>query len=363
MPSAGDWQAWGGPGRRNGSFLKPRAIGVDSGEVYVIDGTGRVQVFTEEGRYLRQWSVPDAENGTPTCVAFDRQGRVLVPDTHYHRILVYTRDGKPLDPTGGTPVPPHPDNTETAPSARKPPLLTTKSLNHSIPQSLNSSHAWGSYGTGPGQFVYPTGIAEGPNGELYVSEYGVDAERMQVFDQGGRFLRQWGGFGEGPGQFNRAMAVVMGPDGALYVADTGNNRVQRFDTDGTVLGVIGTAGTAPGRLSAPFDVSVAPDGSVCVCEYGNNRVSCFTASGKLLGVFGEPGRGPGQFHGPRGIAVSASGVVYVADTGNHRIQRAPLTPLSPNKPRLLTTKSLNLSSSQSLNRSITQSLNSSPGRA
>ena len=72
-------RAWGKAGRRNGEFVKPRAISVSQSEVYVVDTTGRVQVFTEDGEYVRQWSVPESTNGTPTSIAFDREGR----DTKY----------------------------------------------------------------------------------------------------------------------------------------------------------------------------------------------------------------------------------------------------------------------------------------
>jgi hypothetical protein len=110
---------WGKAGRRNGEFVKPRAINVHQGEVYVVDTTGRIQVFDEDGTYVRQWSVPESKNGTPTSVSFDRQGRVYLPDTHYSRILLYTPQGELLD-------------------------------------------KWGAYGTGVDQFVYPTGVAQGP---------------------------------------------------------------------------------------------------------------------------------------------------------------------------------------------------------
>ncbi len=287
--------AWGGPGRRNGSFLKPRAVGVDKGEVFIVDATGRVQVFTEDGEYLRQWNVPSSDNGTPTCVAFDKQHQVFLPDTHYHRILRYTREGELLED-------------------------------------------WGAYGSGGDEFVYPTGVVEGADGTLYISEYGEEAERLHLFaaasepDGERKFLTQWGTFGEEAGQFNRPMAIDMGLDGSLYVADTGNNRVQRFAPDGTPLGVIGELGCAPGQLKDPFDLAVAPDGSVFVCEYGNHRISRFTADGEFMSLLGEPGRDLGHFYEPRGIAVSSipSGQgksdpdayrLFVADTGNHRIQR------------------------------------------
>ena len=71
-----DGVTWGRQGRRFGEFLRPRAIGVCDEEVYVIDTTGRVQVFDESGTFLRHWVIPDTENGTPTAITFHPDGRV-----------------------------------------------------------------------------------------------------------------------------------------------------------------------------------------------------------------------------------------------------------------------------------------------
>ena len=270
---------WGKAGRRNGEFVKPRAINLYQGEVYVVDTTGRIQVFSEDGAYRRQWSVPEFKNGTPTSIAFDWQGQVYLPDTHYSRILVYTRQGELLD-------------------------------------------KWGGYGTGPEQFIYPTGMVQGPDGLLYFTEYGEGANRIHVFDGARHVVRQWGTFGEGPGQFNRAMDITVDHEGKLCVVDTGNCRVERFEPDGRFLGIIGAPGTASGQLKDPFTIAVVRDGSLLVCEYGNHRVSRFTVTGQFLGIYGGPGREPGQFSGPRGVAVSVdTGAMYVADTGNDRVQR------------------------------------------
>ncbi len=277
-PATARFTAWGKAGLGPGMFRRPRAIGVSGAEVYVIDTTGRVQVFDFTGTFLRGWSVPESENGTPTAVAFDRKGRVLVPDTHYSRILEYTSDGTLV-------------------------------------------RQWGSYGTGKDEFVYPTGIARAPDGTYYVSEYGMDAERVHVFYADRRFLRQWGGHGEARGQFNRAMDIELDADGTVYVVDTANHRIQCFDTAGTLLRVIGAAGTGPGQLKFPYDIAIGPDGSIYVCEYGNHRVSRFSLDGEFIAVYGRPGRGPGEFNAPRGIAVADNGIVFVADTDNDRVQR------------------------------------------
>ncbi|MEK7794119.1 MAG: hypothetical protein AAB353_06300 [Candidatus Hydrogenedentota bacterium] len=281
---AGDVLIWGSEGLRDGSFLKPRAIGVLDGRVYVIDTTGRIQVFDEDGAFLTLWRTPDAANGTPTAVSFAADGTVVVPDTHYHRILEYSRDGE---------------------------LLKT----------------WGEYGNGPDQFIYPTDIAPTADGYV-VSEYGENAERIHVFDTNRRFARQWGSLGDGPGQFSRPMGVRVTKDGTIVVADTTNHRLQCFTPTGELVRIISGPGDGPGQLKYPFDIALAPDETIVTVEYGTHRISRFTLAGEFIASFGGPGRRPGEMNDPRGVAVSPEGMVFVADTGNHRVQRFPLERLA-----------------------------------
>ena len=274
--------AWGGLGsHRGGEFQRPRAVCATADEVFVIDTTGRVQVFTHTGEHLRTWRLPEHTNGTPTAIRHTDDGRIVIPDTHYSRILEYSPAGELL-------------------------------------------RQWGTYGTGPEEFIYPTGIAQGPDGAYYISEYGMGAERVHVFDADRRFLRQWGDHGNDPGQFSRAMAIEVDPTGVVYVCDTANHRVQRFTGEGVLIDSIGVPGTEPGAIKFAYDIALAPDGSLICCEYGNNRVSRFDHSGTFLGCFGRPGRDFGEFNGPRGVAVSPDGHVFIADTDNHRIQRLQL---------------------------------------
>ncbi len=269
---------WGTNGLRSGEFVRPRAICEDRGDVFVIDITGRVQVFGADGTYRRSWSLPDHQKGTPTGITLGVDDRVLIPDTHYSRILEYSRNGK---------------------------LLCS----------------WGSYGSGPERFIYPTGIAQSGSGHYFVSEYGINAEQVRVFDEKRRQVRRWGSHGLEPGMFNRAMALAFHEEAGLYVADTANHRVQRFDRDGTLLGILGRGVDEPGTLKFPHDVAIAPDQTVFVAEYGAHRISRYSMDGSFVGSYGGPGRGPGQFNGPRGVSASAAGAVFVADTDNHRVQR------------------------------------------
>lgn len=267
-------KSWGNEGFRDGAFLRPRAIATCENEVYVIDTSGRVQVFTRDGAFLRFWSMPDDKNGTPTALVFAPDGKVLIPDTHYSCIREYSPEGE---------------------------LLTS----------------WGSYGAGEDEFIYPTGIDLDDAGNHYFSEYGGGAERVHVFTPERTFLRQWGGHGDGEGQFNRAMAIAV--DRArqcLYVADTTNHRVQCFTLEGAFLRVLGGAG----GMKYPHDIALAADGTVFAAEYGSHRITRYAPDGTFIGAYGGPGRGLGQFNGPRGVAVANDGTVYVADTDNHRVQ-------------------------------------------
>jgi len=268
---------WGGSGNRAGQFRRPRAIGVLDNEVYVADKSGRVQVFGVDGEFRRMWRMPAFDNGTPTCISFGRGGTVLIPDTHYSAVREYSPAGELL-------------------------------------------REWGEYGTGEGQFIYPTGIVEDRDGLFYVSEYGMDAERIQVFDNDLNFVRVWGEFGEKPGQMNRLMDMVIDGDDHVYAVDSANHRLQKFTKEGELLTVIGGLGEDGGGMEFPFDAALAPDNTLLACEYGNCRLSRFSLEGEFVEHIGELGRGPRQFNGPRGVAVSDD-YIFVADTDNDRIQR------------------------------------------
>ncbi|MEW6357024.1 MAG: NHL repeat-containing protein [Planctomycetota bacterium] len=274
-------RVWGGIGSTDGRFSLPRVIDkAHDGSIYVIDKTGRLQHFTADGAFLRGLQFPQMDNGKPTGMGMAPNGDLYIADTHNNRIDVYDRD-------------------------------------------LTLLRRWGSYGTRPGEFTYPTDVAVSAKGEVFVADYG-QVDRVQKFDRQGKFLMEWGRPGEGPGEFRRPSAIALDGKGSVYVADTANHRVQKFTEDGKLLGVFGGMGSGPGRMKYPYDVIVGRDGMVYVCEYGNCRVQKFTPDGKSIGMWGMPGREPGMFAQPWGVAISGD-MIHVADTENHRIQTFALT--------------------------------------
>ncbi len=270
----------GGPGNQPGRFVKPRAVAVaPDGTIWVMDRSGRLQAFNDAGTYLRGWTMRDVEKGTPEDIEVDAEGNVLVTETHYARVTVYSPAGEVV-------------------------------------------REWGSWGKDPGQFIYPVGIAIGTDGAVYVSEYGGN-DRVQKFDREGRLLLALGSFGEEPGQLQRPEDLWVDAHDRVWVADACNQRIQVFDgKDGRFLFSWGGEGDGPGKLRYPYDVAVAGD-AVWVCEYGNHRLQKFTLEGKPLAVRGSVGRAIGELNFPWDFALDARGRVWVADTQNHRVQAFP----------------------------------------
>lgn len=271
---------WGIHGTSDGWLHKPRAAAFDAeDQLYIADLTDRIQVFDRDGQFLRSWRMPGLNVDGPSGVTVDRQGRVLIADTHFYRVLVYTRQGALIRQIGD-----------------------------------------GVQGSTPGRFVYSTDVVIDREGNFLVCEYG-DFDRVQVFSPDGEFLRQWGGHGYDPGQFVRPRGMAIDSEDRLYVADSCNHRIQVFDTQGKLLRHWGSRGIRPGQMSFPYDLALGPDDSLYVCEYGNSRVQKFSKAGKPLAVWGHPGRDPGGLDNPCALAIDSQGAVSVIDSGNHRVQR------------------------------------------
>lgn len=269
---------FGRSGKGPGEFAYPRALDISgNGLVYVCDKTGRIQRFSRSGEFVAGFEMPKTEKGLPTGISFGPDGSLYVADTHYHRVVVFDPKGEVL-------------------------------------------MKFGEFGTEDGCFIYPTDVAFGTNGLLYVSEYGGN-DRVSVFDRRGRFRFSFGSAGSGRGEFSRPSAVCVDYERErVYVADACNHRIGVYDYDGRLLRYIGRLGTDRGELRYPYDMDLLDDGRLIVCEYGNNRLQIFAPDGRSLGVYGGAGRDPGKLAYPWGLALGDEDQVYVIDSGNDRIQ-------------------------------------------
>lgn len=283
---------WGEPGVGEGQFDKPRAMTIDAEDrIYIVDMTGRVQVFTTDGEFLRSWRTPEIYQGKPCGLGLSHAGEILVADTHYFRVLFYTTEG----------------------------------------ERIEEKTIGGKTGTGPGEFGFLTDVVQDSQGNYYVGEYG-ERDRIQQFDPDAKFVRLWGGHGREPGQFVRPQGMLMDKDDRLWVADACNHRVQIFDVTQDppeLVGGWGQEGSAPGDLRYPYGIIFLADGNVALAEYGNHRIQILTREGKPVGTWGHAGRNPGELHQPWALCQDSQGRLHVLDTYNHRVQRIPASAVVP----------------------------------
>lgn len=278
---------WGEAGITAGHLQKPRAIAIDDkDQLYIVDMTARIQVFDTEGKYLRGWKTPVSKNGRPSGLTIDREGRLLVADTHYYRALTYHTAGS------------------------------------NAGQMIESATIGGTLGQAPGEFGFVTDVVEDSQGNFYVGEYG-DFDRIQKFSQQREYLLQWGTHGSELGQFRRPQNLAIDRQDRIWVVDACNHRIQVFDTNGELVAHWGEEGSDVGQLYYPYDLTFDEQQQhVYICEYGNHRVQKFTLDGKSVGCWGRQGRGPGELHNPWALALDSQGRLHVLDSNNHRVQRA-----------------------------------------
>ena len=64
------------------------------------------------------------------------------------------------------------------------------------------------------------------SGNVYVAD--SSNNRIQKFAADGAFLAAWGSYGTGNGQFAGPTGVATDSSGHVYVADQNNDRIQKF---------------------------------------------------------------------------------------------------------------------------------------
>lgn len=183
---------------------------------------------------------------------------------------------------------------------------------------------FGAAGSELGQLMTPRNVTVGPNGRIYVADSGN--HRIQVFEADGTFVSAWGTFGSEPGQFNEPWGLAV-DDEFVYVADTWNHRIQKFTLEGELVDIYGMSGSPDesnaglGLFFGPRSIVLLDDDQLLVTDTGNHRLQLLTRNGEFLQQVGGFGNLLGQMNEPVGLSRGPNGMVYLADTWNGRIQQ------------------------------------------
>jgi len=175
------------------------------------------------------------EFDSPTGIAVDANGNVLVADTNNGRIEKFAPTGTFLS------------------------IIGTK-------------------GIGQGQLAGPNGIAVDRTGNIYVPD--ASNHRVEKLAPDGTFIAEWKGPDVG---FYGPRRIAIGPDDSIYVVDQGRTRIVKFNPDGQVLSVWGSKGNGDGQFDDHTSVAVDPTtNKVYVADPRNKRIQVFDSNGKFL---------------------------------------------------------------------------------
>ena len=315
--------------RAEGVLRFPEAVAVDTqGNVYVADQLSYVvQKFTAGGAFETQWGSYGGGHGQFGPIgglATDAAGNVYVVDSSHDRIEKFGPNGEFITDWGhrggelgefafgSSQNPSQPPGGGIAVAGNH--VYVADSANNRIERfNLEGGEpmAWGSLGSGPGQFSYPRGVAANES-EVIVSD--DDNHRIERFNTEGAFEAETGSQGDGPGQFGFPYGVALDAAGDVYVADDSNDRIVKLTPQLAFDGAWGGSGSKPGELEFPRALASDPAGDTYVADAANDRIEVFDPDGDYLRTIGTSAGGPGQLTAPRGLAIDPTGQLLVSDT-------------------------------------------------
>jgi YD repeat-containing protein len=212
------------------------------------------------------------------------------------------------------------------------------------PREAAYGFAFGSKGSGNGQFEFPTLEAVAPSGDIWVSDSSL--ERLQEFNEKGEYQAQFGTKGTGVKEFKFPFGIAINPsNGNIYVSDYENYRVQELSSSGAFIRMFGYGvsngkaefeictekceaglkgtGTS-GQFGRPVGVAIDASGNVWVADEVDNRLDEFKENGEFIKEFGAEGKEAGKIKQPVGLAYD-NGNLYVTEAANQRVQEFSTT--------------------------------------
>src|SRR3569623_968321 len=273
-------------------FGDPFALAIaPDGALYVADAgdTNRIRKVDAGGNVT---TLPGAFD-TPSGIALDRAGNVIVADTGANAV-------RRIDPAG----------------------TVTTLAGDGTPGLRDGAAA-------QARFDGPIGVAADDKGNVYVADSYND--RIRLITPDGRVRTLAGGdapgFADGQGAaaaFDTPTALALDRHGALLVADTGNDAIREVAPDGRVSTLARTdRNDGAGLLKGPIGLAPTWDGYLYVaCPRG--RIVQLSTTGDLRAQTG-PGATTGnaalRLVGPTGVAIDRAGALYVADASAYAIRR------------------------------------------
>ena len=183
-------------------------------------------------------------------------------------------------------------------------------------------------GDGPDTFNQPSDVAVGANGDIFVADGHDESSNARIvkFSKDGTFIKAWGKHGSAAGEFEVPHGLAFDSRGRLFVADRGNNRIQIFDQDGKFL-------EEWKQFSRPSGIYIDRNDVLYVADSESNRKTNpgwkrgirigSARDGKVTAFIPDPEPDPEQVitSAAEGVAADASGNVYGAEVGSRALKK------------------------------------------
>jgi hypothetical protein len=179
----------------------------------------------------------------------------------------------------------------------------------------------------------PNDVVVGPTGEIYVAlGHGQGKPEIVKFSKDGKtIVKRFGQLGTGPGDFDQPHALAFDAQGRLFVGDRNNNRVQVFDQDGKFIQEFRQFSRPSGIYIRGDILYVADSESESVSQNHNGWKRGIRwgsiKDGKIQGFIPDPEsrtRAADNFTGTsaaEGVAVDAAGNIYGAEVGPKALKK------------------------------------------
>jgi len=181
-------------------------------------------------------------------------------------------------------------------------------------------------GDGPTSFNRPSDVVVAANGDIFVADgHGGDSNaRVVKFSKDGQFIKTWGKKGAAPGEFDTPHSIAMDRRGRVFVADLRNNRIQIFDQEGKYL-------TEWKQFGMPGGLFIDKNDVLYVADSLSNRdvhpgwirgIRIGSASdGAVTAFIPDPTPNVDPITAAEGVAADAAGNVYGAVVPAQRLQK------------------------------------------
>jgi sugar lactone lactonase YvrE len=182
----------------------------------------------------------------------------------------------------------------------------------------------------PQRLTRPSDVLIAPNGEIYIVEaHDQSQNRITKWAADGTYIETWGETGYGPKQFRDPHALAMDSQGRLFVGDRYNNRIQIFDQTGKFLAIWTQFGRPSGIFIdkndriyvADSESSPAPDEYMGMRNAGWEKGIRIgdARTGWVHHFIPDDRVNVTGYSGPEGIAVDDEGNLYGAEVTQRRV--------------------------------------------